>query len=105
MPAGDGTGPGGVGSMTGRGMGYCNGFDRPGYMNRPGHHLYGRGYGFNRGRGRGFRRPGYPTNTQFQQSPDEVEFLRNRAGQLEDELKAIHNRLDELVDGKENEDN
>jgi len=34
MPAGDGTGPGGMGPMTGRAAGFCAGFPVPGYMNR-----------------------------------------------------------------------
>jgi len=33
MPAGDGTGPLGLGPMTGRAAGYCAGFPVPGYMN------------------------------------------------------------------------
>jgi len=33
MPAGDGTGPMGQGSMTGRAAGYCAGFAVRGYMN------------------------------------------------------------------------
>ena len=33
MPAGDGTGPLGRGPMTGRGMGYCGGYDAPGWAN------------------------------------------------------------------------
>jgi len=32
MPAGDGTGPLGLGPMTGRAAGYCAGFAVPGYM-------------------------------------------------------------------------
>ena len=48
MPGGDGTGPSGMGPMTGRAAGYCAGYPAPGYMNPVG----GRGYG---GRGRGFR--------------------------------------------------
>ncbi|MBN2563282.1 MAG: DUF5320 domain-containing protein [Phycisphaerae bacterium] len=36
MPAGDGTGPVGLGPMTGRGAGYCVGFPFPGYMNAMG---------------------------------------------------------------------
>lgn len=52
MPGGDGTGPGGMGSMTGRAAGYCAGFSVPGYMNPVG----GRGYwGWGRGRGGGGR--------------------------------------------------
>lgn len=52
MPFGDGSGPAGMGPMTGRGAGYCAGYGVPGYMN-PG---FGRGYG--RGYGRGFGRGG-----------------------------------------------
>ena len=33
MPAGDGTGPFGLGPMTGRQAGYCAGYALPGYMN------------------------------------------------------------------------
>jgi hypothetical protein len=46
MPRGDGTGPAGMGPMTGRAAGYCAGYPVPGYMNPVG----GRGFG---GRGRG----------------------------------------------------
>ena len=49
MPGGDGTGPGGMGPMTGRAAGYCAGYPVPGYMNATG----GRGFGFGRGRGFG----------------------------------------------------
>ena len=52
MPAGDRTGPWGLGPMTGRAAGYCAGYPVPGYMNPiPG---YGLGFGFGRGWGRGF---------------------------------------------------
>jgi len=58
MPRGDGTGPAGMGPMTGRAAGYCAGYPVPGFMNPVG----GRGYwgrgrgggGWGRGRGRGF---------------------------------------------------
>ena len=33
MPAGDGTGPMGMGPMSGRGAGYCGGYDAPGAAN------------------------------------------------------------------------
>ena len=49
MPGGDGTGPGGMGSMTGRAAGYCAGYPVPGFTNS----TFGRGYGFGRGRGGG----------------------------------------------------
>ncbi len=63
MPGGDGTGPSGMGSMTGRAAGYCAGYPVPGFMN-PG---FGRGYGgrgfggFGRGRGGG----GWGRRNQF----------------------------------------
>ncbi|MBN1808339.1 MAG: DUF5320 domain-containing protein [Planctomycetes bacterium] len=65
MPRGDGTGPMGMGPMTGRAAGFCAGYNVPGYMNPiPGVMGWGRGYGrgfgwgrrggFGRGRGLGF---------------------------------------------------
>jgi len=68
MPFGDGTGPLGLGPMTGRGAGFCAGFGRPvfdspmsGYTHP---YSYGNltpvwprlGHGFGRGLGRGFGR-------------------------------------------------
>lgn len=50
MPRGDGTGPAGMGAMTGRGAGFCVGFRVPGFLNS----LPGRGLGF--GSGRSYRR-------------------------------------------------
>ena len=42
MPFGDGTGPMGLGPMTGRGAGFCAGFGRPGFTNPiPGGWLWG----------------------------------------------------------------
>jgi hypothetical protein len=56
MPFGDGTGPRGMGPMTGRGAGYCAGFSRPGFTNP----IPGRGwFGLGRGRGRAYGLP-YP---------------------------------------------
>ncbi len=59
MPRGDGTGPTGLGPMTGRAAGYCAGYPVPGYMNPiPGRASF-RGYfgvgrgGYPRGGGRG----------------------------------------------------
>ena len=55
MPAGDGTGPDGKGSKTGRGLGYCAGNSAPGYTKSPGRRL-NRGLGRIFGRGRRNRR-------------------------------------------------
>jgi len=58
MPRGDGTGPAGMGPMTGRAAGFCAGYSVPGYMNPIG----GRGYwGRGRGGGRGWRHGYYAT--------------------------------------------
>ena len=59
MPRGDGTGPGGMGPMTGRAAGFCAGYPVPGFMNPIGGRL-GLGLGRGRGMGRGMgRRPFY----------------------------------------------
>jgi len=50
VPRGDGTGPLGMGPMTGRAAGFCAGYPVPGYMNP----IPGRGFGMGFGRGRGF---------------------------------------------------
>lgn len=53
MPLGDGTGPRGMGPMTGRGAGYCVSSGRPGFTDP----ALGRGwFGFIRGLGRGMGR-------------------------------------------------
>ena len=57
MPGGDGTGPMGLGPMTGRAAGYCAGYPVPGYMNpTPGRGYWGWGRGLGRGWGRGLGR-------------------------------------------------
>ncbi len=110
MPRGDGTGPMGMGSMTGRAFGYCVGFNKPGYANPAG---AGR-RGFNCGRGfygggHGHRNmyyatglPGWmrgqgPAHFQVNLSPEE------EAGRLKlletsmiKELEEIRKRISEL---------
>lgn len=55
MPFLDGTGPRGMGPMTGRGMGYCAGRVSPGFPPaRTAWFGRGRGRGFGRGMGRGW---------------------------------------------------
>ena len=91
MPQGDGTGPAGQGPMTGRGMGFCTGFNVPGFMN-PG---FGRGFG--RGRGRGFR---FSQPVQFQPQvitqEQEKQMLQEELKALEQETKEIQQRLKEM---------
>ncbi|MDP8254391.1 MAG: DUF5320 domain-containing protein [Candidatus Alcyoniella australis] len=60
MPGGDRTGPNGMGSMTGRGAGFCADNSAPGYASPMPGRGYGRGagrgggMGYGRGAGRGF---------------------------------------------------
>jgi len=55
MPRGDGTGPAGLGPMTGRAAGFCAGYPVPGYMNPVGAGRYAPAigpsvpYGYNQG--------------------------------------------------------
>jgi hypothetical protein len=98
MPQGDGTGPAGQGSMTGRGTGYCLGFNTPGFMNGG----FGRGMGRGFGRGRGFawrartmqfvpiQQPAVITEKQ------EKEMLETDLSDLKAEIKQIEERLKEL---------
>ena len=111
MPRGDGTGPAGMGPMTGRAMGFCAGYGVGGYANpaAPG------GFGFGRGMGRGFRGGGFgrgrgwggfgapygtvpygpavpPTVTPEQQR----EALQAQAQNLQSALEDIKRRIDAL---------
>ena len=106
MPRGDGTGPMGMGPMTGRGAGFCAGFAAPGYMSP------GIGYGMGFGRGRGFRRmfhltgmpgwarSGYPAyGGAYAPAADEKELLGNQAEFLESQLQQVKKRL-KALDGE-----
>jgi hypothetical protein len=95
MPRGDGTGPMGMGPMTGRGTGFCAGFETPGYMS-----LARFGCGF--GGGRGFRRMFYATGVPGWarygadangETADEKTFLKNQASFLEKQLEQVKKRL------------
>ena len=108
MPRGDGTGPAGLGPMTGRAAGYCAGYPVPGFANPiPGRGL---GFGYGRGLGFGFRGGrgsfpyfgtgyGYPYGTSFGIEPTpqhEIEALQNQSKYLEDALEGIKKRIAEL---------
>lgn len=95
MPGGDGRGPLGSGPMTGRGAGYCAGFNGPGYA-------MGRGYGFGFRRFNRFafsRRPSFYGPAYFPEdfpAVDEKESLKAEANYLESQLKQIKKRLEEM---------
>ena len=120
MPRGDRMGPEGMGPGTGRGAGFCNGFDRPGFMNpSPG---YGAGNGFRRGfhrerfvhQGMGFgrrihyRRP-YADAYVYGDPGDDLdygvgkEFLEKEIIQLKKHLEALEKQLSNVnnKEGKE----
>jgi hypothetical protein len=101
MPRRDGTGPLSMGSMTGRRVGYCAGFDMPGYANAAPGNGFGRGRGcrglsFGAG-GRGWMRFGVYGIQPVQTDPaGEREALRSRADMLQSELESIKKRLNEI---------
>lgn len=115
MPRGDGTGPRGIGPMTGRAAGFCVNTGMPGYANTwPGRGGmgFGRGFGGNRGfggAGRGRRFMGNNMGSQgYMQpvipNPDiEKQALRNQADQLQAELDLIKKRLTEIETGTSQE--
>lgn len=111
MPGGNRTGPRGQGPMTGRGLGYCTGFDSPGFTVDQGYG-FGRSYGrFSRGRGRGYVRAGYidPYFTPYRLigsylapripvSPpvDQLTMLKQEKNYLDSELKEIGSALEDI---------
>lgn len=125
MPRGDGTGPMGLGPMTGRAAGYCAGFGVPGSVNFvPGRGYWGRGRSGGRSGGRGWRNWYYATGlTGWQRSAacipfqgyqnayggfygppvapamtreQEMDLLKGQAEYLEDALENIRRQLKEL---------
>ncbi len=104
MPGGDGTGPLGLGPMTGRAAGFCAGYPVPGYVNSvPGRGFGGRGRGFGRGRGWGPNPWAFPVHGAApfgwpQPTPEqEADSLKQQAEFLQGQLDAIQKRLDELA--------
>jgi hypothetical protein len=124
MPRGDGTGPAGLGPRTGRGLGYCAGYDTPGYTKGPGMGLgrgwgggrgrgrwygYGRGMGWGRGWGRGYGvwggygAPYYdpslvpvPAYAPPATSADQLTMLKQEKDYMESELKGIQDALGDI---------
>jgi hypothetical protein len=110
MPGGDGSGPNGMGPMTGRAAGLCAGNTRPGFFNIPGGRRFLNGFGRTgrgpgRGAGRGFRN-NYYTNNMFSSyetgNPQDVpvrenaEILKSQAQYLQKNLDVINLRIQEL---------
>ena len=118
MPRGDGTGPMGAGPMTGRAMGACAGYVRPGYMNPAGwgapglgfgrgRGFWGRGMGGGRGRRNMFYATGFPgwmragaVSPYFPPDAEaEKSDLKLQAQALQAELDAVKKRLSEIENG------
>jgi len=128
MLGGDGTGPMGMGPMTGRAAGYCAGTTVPGYMNSvPGRGFgmgFGRGVG-GRGRGGGWGRRnwfhatgmpgwaragaelpawgGYPPYSGAPTAEQELDVLKGQAEYFGGALEDIKKRIGELEAGKKAE--
>ncbi len=118
MPRGDGTGPAGMGPMSGRAAGLCAGYPVPGYMNPVGGRGFwgwGRGRGGGRGRRNWFWATGVPRSAMagfgwpasgapvapfapaMTPAPQqELEALKQEASYFQDALKDIQERIDEL---------
>lgn len=101
MPRRDGTGPVGMGPMTGRGAGFCTGVAARNYANP----FCGRGAG--RGYRRMFYASGLPAQARFDSrntygayasEADEKELLKRQAKLLEDRLHDVKNRLADFGD-------
>lgn len=96
MPRGDGTGPMGVGSMTGRGLGTCVGANTAKYGAGFGMRLglacrrgFGRGFGRGLGYGRGFTANQDPSKTQEELLKEEKDFLQSQ-------LEIVDKQLEDL---------
>jgi len=107
MPSGDHKGPMGQGPMTGRSLGFCAGYDTPGYAKEFGSGM-GRGLRFGRTRGRGLGRgrnfagffPGFHRGYLVSKD-DEKSMLKSQAEHLKRFQKDIERRLGELEEEKD----
>ena len=86
MPGFDGTGPGGMGPMTGGGRGYCRS-GRPGWAPYPGRGRGGYGYGY----------AGRRVGPGFVNSEQEVDYLKSEAEALKRTLEDMEARIRELT--------
>jgi Family of unknown function (DUF5320) len=126
MPRGNGTGPMGMGSMTGRAAGFCAGTGMPGFKASAPGRSFGAGFGSGVGvSGRGFgggrqgRRNmfyttelpgwmryggivpvyGYPASYRNPDPEIEKRALRSQADALQSEIDLINKRLGEIEAG------
>ena len=91
MPRLDGTGPAGMGPMTGRGLGPCGyGYGRG----------YGRGRGMGYGRGYGYGMPISPWSYRQPTVAEEKTIVQDDVAALKEELKAAEERLSQLENQK-----
>ncbi|PHJ36910.1 hypothetical protein P378_19550 [Desulforamulus profundi] len=90
MPRRDGTGPMGLGSMTGRGLGFCTGANAVKYGAGLG---LGLGLGCRRGLGRGFGRNFAVDQTS---SKTQKELLQEQKDLLQSRLEVIDKQLENL---------
>jgi len=108
MPRGDGTGPRGLGPMTGRAAGYCAGYSTPGFANSYGGRMgmgrgYGRGFGFGYANQVPYYNPPVYGGSYYQPSIEpkqEIGALSNEANMLKEQLEAINKRIAELEKSK-----
>jgi len=101
MPYGDRRGPDGAGAMTGRGLGFCNGYNVPGYLNGGFQRGFGGGRGYGRNRGAGFfaQRRGYAQN--YYQPPvlskeEEKSVLEGEINRLNGIIESLKKRVSDL---------
>lgn len=101
MPRRDGTGPIGLGSMTGKGLGFCSDYATP---------VKGMHRGFGLGYGRGFRRMNCSFNgfrgkskTSYYafSGAEEKKVLAQEIEFLENQLKNTKKRLNDMSDKEE----
>ena len=121
MPRGDRTGPAGLGSRTGRGLGYCAGYESPGFAKSPGGggvwgydrrgaYYPGRGMAWGRGSRGWWGRGGYfkggragifyagPTYSTIQITEEQrLEVLKEDKEYIEAEIKGLQGALENIA--------
>ncbi len=109
MPGGDGTGPMGMGPMTGRAFGFCAGYGASGYMNQIPRRGFGAEFGCERGFGGGrgwrnmFHATGFPgwarVGVPYAATPapeQELAVLKQQAEHFGNTLDDIRKRIQEI---------